>query len=95
LLFLQGVLVRGRTIDGGHAPQSIVRWLTASIAFCALASAGSLIFITSYLHRLTSTCSVTLVVGVGGSDCVCEFHESFAYPTQKLFVAPITVQEAA
>jgi signal transduction histidine kinase len=38
----------------------VVRWVTASIAFCALMSAGSLIFITSYLHRLTTQIDANL-----------------------------------
>jgi signal transduction histidine kinase len=35
------------------ALRSLVRLLTALIAFCVVASAGSLVFITGYLHRLT------------------------------------------
>jgi signal transduction histidine kinase len=40
--------------------KAIVRGLTALIVACALATAGSLVFITSYLHRLTTQIDANL-----------------------------------
>ena len=50
----------GPNTDAAMDLRVIVRWLTAVIASCALASAGSLVFTTGYLHRLTTQVDANL-----------------------------------